>query len=86
MTLTRCTENLGLRNGHNVSAAADSECTSSCSDQAHVITLCNHVFHQRCIIKWLYESRECPECSKLCHPRDLKLISRAVAETYKSKK
>ena len=32
------------------------------SGRAHMVTPCDHVFHDRCLQKWLRVKRECPVC------------------------
>lgn len=34
-------------------------------------TKCNHTFHKNCLTEWLVNSKDCPNCKKLCHEKDL---------------
>lgn len=40
-----------------------------------VLTKCKHTFHRECVVKWLLSSKECPNCRKLCHEKDLVQVS-----------
>lgn len=41
--------------------------TSSGGSNTVYSSLCGHVFHKNCILKWLQKAQSCPECRKEIH-------------------
>lgn len=55
-----------------------------------VLTKCKHTFHRDCVTKWLVDSKECPNCGKLCHEKDFgpvgpKPVTKSKASGYRGR-
>ena len=49
------------------------------------ITLCNHIFHQSCLIKWIKDNQNCPICRRVIKYKRKRYIILTFLSLFKAK-